>query len=308
MTIAHDRTESSGDTPLVDPSRIGSAPISWGVCEVPGWGVMLPIDRVFSEMRSLGITATELGAAGFLPDEPHALLEVLDRHGMSLIGGFVPLVLHDPARRADALTAARRTAELFAAADADVFVTAVVTDEQWSPRFVLSDEQWHHMSGMLDAIDELCAEYDLTQALHPHVGTLVQTAADVHEVLARNDTVRWCLDTGHLAIGGYDPADFARDVGTRVAHVHVKDADAELSAAVGRDELTVQQGVGRGLFRPLGAGDAHIAETVRELERQGYAGWYVIEQDEDLGPVAPEAGDGPLESTRQSIEFLRSLR
>ena len=47
--------------------RIGIGPISWGVCEVPGWGVMLDADRVLAEMVSLGIDASELGAPGFLP-------------------------------------------------------------------------------------------------------------------------------------------------------------------------------------------------------------------------------------------------
>ena len=63
---------------MIPLDRIGGAPITWGVCEVPGWGVMLSADRVLGEMRSLGITATELGAPGFLPRDPAELNEVLD--------------------------------------------------------------------------------------------------------------------------------------------------------------------------------------------------------------------------------------
>ena len=47
--------------------NIAGAPISWGVCEVPGWGHQLPVDRVLREMAASGLTATELGPAGFLP-------------------------------------------------------------------------------------------------------------------------------------------------------------------------------------------------------------------------------------------------
>ena len=43
--------------------RVAGAPISWGVCEVPGWGLELPVSRVLSEMRELGLRATELGPA-----------------------------------------------------------------------------------------------------------------------------------------------------------------------------------------------------------------------------------------------------
>src|SRR5262245_14507323 len=59
--------------------RLGAGPISWGVCEVPGWGRMLSADRVLREMRSVGITATELGAPGFLPHDASALRAELDR-------------------------------------------------------------------------------------------------------------------------------------------------------------------------------------------------------------------------------------
>jgi inosose dehydratase len=41
--------------------RIAGAPISWGVCEVPGWGHQLDPDRVLAEMRDAGLAATEFG-------------------------------------------------------------------------------------------------------------------------------------------------------------------------------------------------------------------------------------------------------
>ena len=48
-------------------NRIAGAPISWGVCEVPGWGFQLGSQQVLTEMREVGLTATELGPDGFLP-------------------------------------------------------------------------------------------------------------------------------------------------------------------------------------------------------------------------------------------------
>jgi inosose dehydratase len=297
---------ASPTTPLVALDRIGGAPISWGVCEVPGWGVMLPVERVLGEMRQVGITAIELGAPGFLPRDPDALREVLDAHGMRFIGGFVPLVLHDAACRAETLAEAATTAELFRAAGASVFVTAVVADAGWAPRFELDASQWDHLVGMLDELEALCSDAGLTHALHPHVGTLVETAADVATVLERSD-VRWCLDTGHLAIGGYDPARFADDAAGRVTHVHLKDVDGAVAAEVAAGVLSIREGVQQGLFCPLGAGDVPIAGTVAKLAAAGYDGWYVIEQDADLGPVAPAEGQGPMESAIVSLDYLRSL-
>src|SRR5215813_11781543 len=106
--------------------RLAGAPISWGVCEVPGWGLM---------------RATELGPIGYLPLDAAALRALLDRHGLSLAAAFVPLVLHE--RQADeAREGAERMAKLLADAGADVFVAAVVVDQDWAPRIELSDAEW----------------------------------------------------------------------------------------------------------------------------------------------------------------------
>src|SRR5919199_1398783 len=75
--------------------KLAGAPISWGVCEIPGWGRMLPPDRVLSEMASLGLQATEMGPVGYLPAAAEDVRALLDRHGLGLVGAFVPLVLHE---------------------------------------------------------------------------------------------------------------------------------------------------------------------------------------------------------------------
>ncbi len=291
---------------MIDDGRVGGAPISWGVCEVPGWGVMLPAERVLSEMRSLGISATELGAPGFLPRDPHELRAVLDRHGMRFVGGFVPVVLHDPDARKTTLAEARETAALFAAAGGDMFVSAVVVDDGWGPRFALSPTQWDHLVGMLDELDELCDGYGLTHAVHPHVGTLIETAADVTTVLERSG-VGWCLDTGHLLIGGYDPVQFAQDASDRIVHVHLKDVHRSVVETAAKSGRSIQQAVNDGVFCPLGEGDAPIRATVETLESAGYQGWYVLEQDTDLGSDEPEPGVGPIDNARASVEYLRSI-
>src|ERR671914_1220308 len=75
--------------------KLAGAPISWGVCEVPGWGRMLPPERVLAEMASLGLTATEMGPVGYLPADPERVRSLLARYDLSLVGAFVPLVLHE---------------------------------------------------------------------------------------------------------------------------------------------------------------------------------------------------------------------
>ncbi|MFT4008631.1 MAG: TIM barrel protein [Nocardioidaceae bacterium] len=282
--------------------RVAAAPISWGVCEVPGWGTMLPPERVLPEMRSLGLTSTELGAPGFLPGNAAALRSVLAEQGMSLVGGFVPLVLHDRALRADALRRAADTAELFQACGATRFVTAVVQDYGWSRPTPLDAEEMKVLAEGLAEVDELCRRYGLTQVLHPHVDTLVETAADVDLALEHSD-VLWCLDTGHLQIGGVDPVEFARCYGDRVGHVHLKDVVGAVARRVLSRELSLIEGVQHGIFRPLGQGEVAVDDVVTALERGGYDGWYVLEQDCALTD-APRPGEGPVEDVRTSLDYL----
>jgi len=77
--------------------RLAGAPISWGVCEVPGWGWQFDAATVLSQMQEVGLVATEFGPDGFLPDEPEAKAKTLADKGLRAVGGFVPVVLHDSA-------------------------------------------------------------------------------------------------------------------------------------------------------------------------------------------------------------------
>jgi inosose dehydratase len=284
--------------------RLAGAPISWGVCEVPGWGRQLPPDRVLAEMAGLGLTATELGPLGYLPQDPGALRAQLDAHGLALVGGFVPLVLHedDPA---GARRAAADAARMLAAAGADVFVCALVEDGDWAPPRALDDDRLALLTERIPEFEDLVAEHGLTFALHPHAGTLVERAADVERLLAATD-VGWCLDTGHLLIGGCDPVAFVTEHGERVVHVHLKDVDAGVAARYGAAELTLMGAVQAGLFRPLGQGDARIAEVLAQLDAQGYEQWLVLEQDAALTGEEPPVGSGPVLDVQASIEFLQT--
>jgi len=281
--------------------RLAGAPISWGVCEVPGWGRQLPPERVLAEMAGLGLSATELGPLGYLPEEPTELRALLDAHGLRLVGGFVPLVLHGP----DAERAADDAARKLAAGGAEMFVCALIEDADWAPPRPLDDERLRTLAERLPRIEELVAEHGLTFALHPHAGTLVESAQDVERLLAATD-VGWCLDTGHLLIGGCDPVAFVTEHGERVVHVHLKDVDAGVAARYGAQELTLMGAVQAGLFRPLGQGDARIAEVLARLDAHGYERWLVLEQDAALTGEEPPVGSGPVLDVQASIEFLET--
>lgn len=287
-------------------SRVASAPISWGICEVPDWGAMLPTDRVLGEMAGLGFTATELGAPGFLPDDPEALKDKLAEFGMILLGGFTPVILHDPAERDATITSATATARLFQQAGATKFVSSVVQDMDWSIPRPLSAAEHKHMAEMFGVIDDICGEYGLEQVLHPHVQTLVETKDDIARVLDSCD-VHFCLDTGHIAFGGQDPVEFAKMAFERVGHVHLKDIRLDMVPAVLRREVSLMAATQAGVFTTLGDGDVDILGVVQTLESAGYRGWYVIEQDTAITAGFPAEGEGPVHQVAASLKYLTDV-
>ncbi len=60
------------------------------------------------------------------------------------------------------------------------------------------------------------------------------------------------------------------------------------------------------MFKPLGEGDVDIAGVIRQLEEDGYQGWYVLEQDVAL-EAAPPPGEGPIATAARSVAYLAQL-
>jgi inosose dehydratase len=284
--------------------KVAGAPISWGVSELPGWGYRMSPDRVLAEMREAGLHATELGPPGYMPEDPAARRELLERNGMRLVAGFLAVVLHD--RRHPVLAELEREAMALAAGGAEVLVLAAALHGQsYDRNEPLSGPDWVALGEALADAEDIAIQHGLRLAFHPHAGTAVAKQEEVHTLL-ETTTVDICLDTGHLFLGGADPAAIARDASGRVGHVHLKDVDRRLAERVQSGELSYAEGVRAGLYRPLGQGGLDVEAVFARLEDAGYRGWYVLEQDMAL-TAEPEPAHGPVAAARQSIEYFRGL-
>jgi inosose dehydratase len=284
--------------------KVAGAPISWGISELPGWGYRMSADRVLAEMRAVGLDATELGPPGYMPDDPAARRELLERNGMRLVAGFLAVVLHD--RRHPVLDELAREAKTLEASGAEVLVlAAALHGESYDRDERLSGPDWIALAEALADAEDIASQHGLRLAFHPHAGTAVARQEDVHTLL-ETTTVDMCLDTGHLFLGGADPAAIARDAAGRVGHVHLKDIDRRLAERVSSGAMSYAEGVRAGLYRPLGQGDLGVEAVFTRLQEAGYRGWYVLEQDTAL-TAEPDPAQGPVAAARQSIEYFRGL-
>jgi inosose dehydratase len=255
--------------------RVANAPVSYGAFELTV-GVLPNVpdaDRVLDAIAAAGYEGTELGPRGYL-GEGDTLRRRLDERGLTLCGAFVEL---DFAGDDQATLAA--TLDVLDGHDA----TPVFADR--GPRDGDVD-----LDGVQRAVD-FARGRGYAPVFHHHMGTRVQTPAEIDRLLAGTD-VGLLLDTGHLAAGGGDPVQALRDWRARIAYLHLKDVHLD---ALRRDGDT------HGAFCELGTGDVDLTGFFAELD--GYAGWLVVEQD-----WVPQPDEDPAPQIEAQARNRRWLR
>jgi inosose dehydratase len=279
-------------------SKLASAPVTWGV-----WERTTDRDDLIAA-PALAETVAGLGFAGIELGPPHYFTaELLERHGLALVGGFAPLHLGDeklyeqdlrdwldPIVDLLAETGAAGPVVLADAETPDRVAASCRPDEQARTAF-----QGDALARALDRVNraaDRARRRGVEAVFHHHTATHVETPTEIQALLDGTD-VGICFDTGHALVGGGDPLEVARMCGDRIAHLHLKDVDGALLERVRAGELSVEQAWDAGLFCPFGEGIVDLASVLALPELQDFDGWVVLEQDR----VAVSASE--LEKVRQ---------
>ncbi len=298
--------------------KVANAPCSWGVLEFESRAAGPGYTQVLDEIAQSGYAGTELGDWGFMPSDPVRLREELARRGLAMVGAFVTTRLSDPATYDESRQRAVETAHLMA---------GVANGDRRGPFLVLSDEptadpvraraagrvrnamslnerQWDQAAGGVNTIARAVRdETGLRTVFHHHCATFVETPQEIEALLQRTDpaVVGLCLDSGHATYGGGAPLELLSRYRPRIWHVHFKDCDLRVASRARAEEWDYQTALRHGLFCELGKGAVDFPALLGDLERSGYDGWIVVEQD-----VLPSMG-APLESAIRNREYLRLI-
>ena len=296
--------------------RIANAPCSWGVLEFEAKTASPPYQQVLDEIAQTGYVGTELGDWGFMPTQPDRLREELERRGLAMAGAFVTTRLADPRSHGPSLQRAVAVARLLGAVGDGTPRFVVMSDEPTAdpqragaagrvdPSLSLSDAQWDIAAEGIERIARAVRdEAGIRTVFHHHCAAFVETPQEIESLLQRTDPalVGLCLDSGHATYGGGSPEELLDRYRDRVWHVHFKDCEPEVAARArveGWDYLTALR---QGLFCELGRGSVDFPAMLRALERYGYDGWLVVEQD-----VLPAMG-APRDSARRNRLYLRGI-
>jgi inosose dehydratase len=296
--------------------RIANAPCSWGVLEFEAKTASPGYQQVLDEIAQTGYVGTELGDWGFMPTSPDLLRDELARRRLAMVGAFVTTRLADSRSYDDSLERAVTTARLLGAVADGMAPVIVLSDEPTAdperaraagrvhPGLSLSEAQWRTAAQGIERIARAVRdEAGLRTVFHHHCAGFVETPQEIDALFQRTDPalVGLCLDTGHATYGGGSPGELLDRYRARVWHVHFKDCEPRVAARAREEEWDYHTALRHGIFCELGHGSVDFAALLQHLERSGYDGWIVVEQD-----VLPAMG-APLDSARRNRLYLRQI-
>ena len=272
--------------------RLAINPLTWTNDDMPELGAETPLETCLAEARLAGFEGVELGNK--FPRDAATLRPILARHGLALASGWYGSRLLERDVDAEMAAAEPHVALLLAmGCTAMVFaeVSRAVHGERTtalSRRPVLSEAEWSVLAPRMSEMARRLAARGLRIAYHHHMGTVIETEAEIDRLMASTDAeVGLLLDTGHLTFAGGDPVAAGRRHGARIAHVHCKDVRAPVMAGAKRRDLPFLAAVLEGVFTVPGDGAVDFAAVFGVLASSGYDGWLVVEAEQDPARAHP---------------------
>ena len=141
---------------------------------------------------------------------------------------------------------------------------------------MLADDEWRGYGRKVTALAERMAAFGVRMAFHHHMGTIVQTDAEIDRLMATTGEAAGLLyDTGHCLFAGGDPAALLERHIARVVHVHCKDVrDAMCWNESMADDTSFMDAVLNGIFTVPGDGCIDYVPLLRRLADTAIAaGW-----------------------------------
>lgn len=272
--------------------ELGINPITWTNDDMPELGGDIPLEICLAETRQAGYSGTELG--GKFPRASAELAPILARHHLKLVSGWF-----------DGRIFEREVAAEFAAIESHLTLlrdlgckVVVYADTSGrkhdggfppiSQRPKLANEDWPAYGRKVTELAERMASFGVRMAFHHHMGTIVESDADIDRLMATTGNAAGLLfDSGHCLFAGGNPAALLKRHITRVVHVHCKDVRRSVLDHALAEDMSFMSAVLEGVFTVPGDGCIAFTPLLRQLQQAGYAGWLVVEAEQDPRKAIP---------------------
>jgi len=266
--------------------KIGINPLTWTNDDLPALGGETPLDECLSEGKIAGFAGFELGQK--FPRDAEILKPILREHELDLVSGWFSGKIYKLSVEEE-IKRLQPHLDLLKSMGCEVVVYCDITGTiqgqmttGLSKRPCLLEEEWADFTEKLSQVAAHVNSCGLKLAYHHHMGTIVQSEAEVDRLMTgSSEHVHLLLDAGHLFYAGGDPVAVAKRYGGRIAHVHCKDIRFDLMQNTLNRDRSFLQGVLDGVFAVPGDGCIDFVAVFKELQRHEYSGWLVIEAEQD---------------------------
>ncbi|ALI54150.1 myo-inosose-2 dehydratase [Celeribacter marinus] len=272
--------------------KFGTNPIAWANDDDQSLGADIPTIRILDEAgRQIGFDGIENGHR-WPQDDPEALRTLLADYGLTFISGWHSLgVLANSIE--DEKAAIQPHLDKLKHNGCTVCIACETSNTIQGDQKPLSERPTLDAAGMKDfairveAIAQYCADQGIDLVYHHHMGTVVQSPADIDafmaETLAAGGATKLLFDAGHCYFGGGDPAVVLAKHAARVRHFHAKNVRPKVRAQVEAEGWSFMDGVRGSVFTVPGdqEGAVEFEPLLQILKDTSYEGWIVIEAEQD---------------------------
>jgi inosose dehydratase len=288
--------------------KLAIAPIAWTNDDMPELGGNNTFEQCISEMALAGFQGSEVGNK--YPRSPELLHRALKLRGLEIASAWFSAYLTErPYAETAAAFCAHRDflhemgAKVIVVSEQGRSIQGQMDTPLFAGKPVFTEAEWALLAEGLGGLGRLAAEKGMSLVYHHHMGTGVQTAAEIARLMELTDPgeVSLLFDTGHLAFAGENPLAVLTAHLPRIKHVHLKDIRPEIVERVAEEQLSFLQAVKAGAFTVPGDGAIPFAEIFAELARSSYRGWFVVEAEQD-----PALAD-PLEYAIKARRYIREV-
>ena len=286
--------------------KLGIAPIAWTNDDMPDLGKENTFEQCVSEMALAGFTGSEVGNK-YLKD-PEVLKKALELRGVEICNQwFSSFLITKPFEEVEKEFRAQLTflkamgAKVIGASEQSHSVQGQMDTPVFGHKYEMNDEEWDTFCTGMNKLGKIAKEeYGIALTFHHHMGTVVQSLAEVDRMMENTDPeyVSLLFDTGHFTYCGEDPLEVVKKYVHRIKHVHLKDIRPEVVEQVKKENMSFLAGVRAGAFTIPGDGCINYDPIFKVLEDAGYEGYMVVEAEQD------PAKANPLEYAIRARKFI----
>lgn len=286
--------------------KLGIAPIAWTNDDMPDLGKENTFEQCVSEMVLAGFTGSEVGNK--YPKDPEVLKKALELRGVEICNQwFSSFLITKPFEEVEKEFRAQLTflkamgAKVIGASEQSYSVQGQLDTPIFGHKYVMNDQEWDTFCTGMNKLGKIAKEeYGIALTFHHHMGTVVQSFAEVDRMMENTDPeyVSLLFDTGHFTYCGEDPLEVVKKYVHRIKHVHLKDIRPEVVEQVKKENMSFLAGVRAGAFTIPGDGCINYDPIFKVLEEAGYEGYMVVEAEQD------PAKANPLEYAIRARKFI----